>query len=239
MDSIAGGGGIISLPAYLFAGFPAHMAMGCNKLSSSCGLAAASYKYIKEGKVRYSIALWSALGCIIGAFCGARLALLIAERTLRIMMLAAVPVIALFLALRKDIGSNEGQSIELSRKKEALLALAIGAAVGVYDGLIGPGAGTFLILGFTAFLGTELVQASACAKLSNLASNVTSVIIYALSGNVLFRVALPAAVCSMAGAYFGARTAVRGGGKRIKQVMYIVLILLFVKIVYDLLLGQG
>ena len=237
IDAIAGGGGLIALPAYLFAGLPAHTAIGSNKLSSCCGLVAACAKYFKEKKVRLSVALWSALGCIIGAGCGTRLALVFPERTLRLIVLIAIPIVAIFLATRKDLGAEKDLEQPLPRKKEALLSTAIGIGVGLYDGLIGPGAGTFLILGFTTFIGIGLVQASACAKVSNMASNLTSVVIYALSGNVRYLIALPAAVCSMAGGWFGARTAVKGGGKRVKQVMYVVLVLLFIKLVSDLFLG--
>ena len=109
--------------------------------------------------------------------------------------------------------------------------------MGLYDGLIGPGAGTFLILGFTTFLGIGLVQASACAKVSNMASNLTSVVIYAISGNVQYLLAIPAALCSILGGYTGAKVAVKGGGKRVKQFMYVVLVLLFVKLVSDLFVG--
>lgn len=237
VDAIAGGGGLIALPAYLFAGLPTHTAVGCNKFSSCMGLVSASVKYFREKKVRVSVALYSALGCIAGAGCGTRLALLIPDRSLRILVLVVIPLVAVFLATRKDLGSDQGKELALTRKKEALLSCAIGVAVGLYDGLIGPGAGTFLILGFTTFLGLGLVQASACAKVSNMASNLTSVVLYALSGNIRYMIALPAALCSMAGGWCGARTAVKGGGKRVKQFLYVVLALLFVKLVYDLFVG--
>ena len=237
IDAIAGGGGLIALPAYLFAGFPAHTAVGCNKFSSCAGLVAASTKYFREGKVRVSVALYSALGCIVGAGCGTRLALIFPERPLRLIVLIAIPLVAVFLATRKNLGSETGEEVALSRKKEALLSTAIGVVVGLYDGLIGPGAGTFLILGFTTFLHLGLVQASACAKVSNMASNLTSVVLYAFSGNIRYLVALPAALCSIVGGWCGAKVAVRGGGKRVKQVMYVVLVLLFVKLATDLFLG--
>ena len=237
IDAIAGGGGLIALPAYLFAGFPAHTAVGCNKFSSCAGLVAASTKYFREGKVRVSVALYSALGCIVGAGCGTRLALIFPERTLRLIVLIAIPLVAVFLATRKNLGAETGEEVALSRKKEALLSTAIGVVVGLYDGLIGPGAGTFLILGFTTFLHLGLVQASACAKVSNMASNLTSVVLYAFSGNIRYLVALPAALCSIVGGWCGAKVAVRGGGKRVKQVMYVVLVLLFVKLATDLFLG--
>ena len=237
IDAIAGGGGLIALPAYLFAGLPAHTAVGCNKFSSCMGLVAASTKYFREKKVLLSVALYSALGCIGGAACGTRLALFFPERTLRLIVLVAIPIVAIFLATRKNLGVDEGEYVVVSRKKEALTSVAIGLAVGLYDGLIGPGAGTFLILGFTTFLKLGLVQASACAKVSNMASNLTSVVLYAFSGNILYMLALPAAACSIVGGWCGAKVAVSGGGKRVKQVMYVVLVLLFVKLISDLITG--
>jgi len=234
IDAIAGGGGLISLPAYLFAGLPAHYAAGTGKFSSSCGLAMASFKYIKEGKVRMAVALWSALGCIVGAATGTRLALYFEERTLRMIMLAAIPLAALFLFTRKDFGKDEEDEIVMDRKKEAILSVLIGLAVGCYDGLIGPGAGTFLILGFTTVLGVDLLRASGCAKVSNMASNVTSIFLYAGAGKIAYLIGVPAAVCSMLGSYVGARYAVRGGSAKVRKVLFLVLGLLFAKLVYDL-----
>lgn len=233
IDAIAGGGGLIALPAYLFAGLPSHDAIGTNKLAGGSGLVASSIKYIKEGKVRMSVAVWSALGCIGGAAVGGWLALLMPEQVLRILMLAAVPVVAVFLATRKNLGSSDNEKL-LERKKEALISILIGFGVGIYDGMIGPGTGTFLILAFTTFLGLELVNASGCAKVSNLASNLTSIVIYAFSGNIRYTIAIPAAVCSVTGSWLGAKVAVKGGGKRVKQFMYVVLVLLFAKLIFDL-----
>lgn len=233
IDAIAGGGGLIALPAYLFAGLPSHDAIGTNKLAGGSGLVASSIKYIKEGKVRMSVAVWSALGCIGGAAAGGWLALLMPEQVLRILMLAAVPVVAVFLATRKNLGSSDNEKL-VERKKEALISILIGFGVGIYDGMIGPGTGTFLILAFTTFLGLELVNASGCAKVSNLASNLTSIVIYAFSGNIRYTIAIPAAVCSVTGSWLGAKVAVKGGGKRVKQFMYVVLVLLFAKLIFDL-----
>ncbi len=235
IDSIAGGGGLISLPAYLFAGLPAHVAAGTGKFSSSCGLATASFKYIKEGKVRMAVALWSALGCIVGASIGTRLALYFAERTLRMIMLAAIPLVALFLFTRKDFGRDDADDgYEMERKKEAILSLLIGLAVGCYDGLIGPGAGTFLIIGFTTVLGVDLLRASGCAKVSNMASNITSIFLYAGAGKIAYAIGIPAAVCATIGSYVGARYAVRGGSAKVRRVLFLVLGLLFAKLIWDL-----
>lgn len=232
VDSVAGGGGIISIPAYLLAGVPTRLALGTNKLVNCFGTGLSVGKYLKNGKVRLRVAVISALGSILGSFVGTRLALLVREQTLRVAVLVALPCVALFLCFNRGFGS-EGRERDLSPAASAAVSLAIGLVIGCYDGLIGPGTGTFLILAFTAFLGLDLLTASGCAKVSNLASNITSAIVYIASGNVRYLLALPAVVFCMAGNYLGARYAIRGGSRNVRRVMFLVLGLLFVKVIVD------
>lgn len=228
VDAIAGGGGIISLPAYLFAGLPAHFAAGCNKFSASLGTIIAAKKYFTSGKVKVRIALFSAIGAIVGAYVGTSLALYISEKTLKSLLLLALPLVAVFLVMQKNFGKEQVER-EFTLKKQSVISIMIGLVIGCYDGLIGPGTGTFLILAFSGILGLELVTASGCAKVSNLASNITSMIIFILSGKVIFLIAIPAAVSSMIGSYIGAKFAIKGGAKYVRYVMFVVLGLLFIK----------
>ena len=118
----------------------------------------------------------------------------------------------------------------MSSSKETVLALGSGLAIGLYDGLIGPGTGTFFILIFSGIFGLDLLTSSGCAKISNLASNVMSTIIYLINGKIWFAVAVPAIVCCMLGNYAGARYAIKGGSGNVRKIMLLVLVLLFVKI---------
>ena len=233
VDAVAGGGGVISLPAYLFAGLPVHIAAGTNKLSAGFGTIIAATKYLKDGKVKMRIAVFAAIGAIGGSVIGTNLALFISEGLLKGLMLVAIPLVAIFLVMQKDLG-QEATEKEISILKQSILSVGIGLVIGCYDGLIGPGTGTFLILAFSALLGLELVTASGCAKVSNLASNITSMIIYALNGKVLIWLALPAAACAMLGGYAGAHFAIKGGAKNVRYVMFIVLALLFGKTLLEL-----
>lgn len=235
VDAVAGGGGIITLPAYLLAGLPVHLAAGTNKLVAACGAVTSSVKYLSSGKVLLRVALLSAAGSLVGAGLGSRLALFIPENVLEIMMMVILPLVALFLTFRRDFGM-ESKVKNLSRPMENGTALAIGFVIGCYDGLIGPGTGTFLILCFSGFLGLDLLVAGGCAKVSNLASNLASTAVYLLSGKIMYTLALPAAICSIAGCYIGARFAIRGGSKRIRKVMFLVLALLLIKMVFDYIL---
>ena len=116
-----------------------------------------------------------------------------------------------------------------------MISALIGVLIGCYDGLVGPGTGTFMILAFTSFLSMDLLTASGCSKAGNLASNAAAAVIWIIHGNVLWKLAFPAIACNILGNYMGARFAIRGGSRRIRKMMFIVLGLIFAKLLYDLL----
>lgn len=235
VDSVAGGGGTISLPAYLLAGLPAHLAAGTNKFAMSFGTLTATINYMKSGKVLWRAAIFSAIGAILGSYIGVRLALFFSEHTLKLLLLAALPCVAVFLTVKKSFGSDKAQLKGYSAPVFAGISLGIGLLIGIYDGLIGPGTGTFLIIAYSGLLGMDLLTASGCAKVCNLASNITALVVYAASGQVLYRLALPAMGFCILGNWLGARFAIRGGSKNVRKVMFLVLALLFVKAALDLL----
>lgn len=237
IDAVAGGGGIISLPAYLMAGVPAHLAAGTNKTVNGCGTLVATLKYFRSGKVMLRPAICAAVGALVGSSIGTELAALISDQALETIMLIALPCVAIFLTLKKDFGKDipDGERPVFSVKREIITSLLIGLVFGCYDGLIGPGTGTFMILGFTAFLSLDLITAGGCAKASNLASNVASAVVWILHGSVLWKLALPAICFNVLGGYLGARYAIRGGSKKIRNMMFVVLGLLFIKMAYELL----
>lgn len=235
VDSVAGGGGIISLPAYLMAGLPAHLAAGTNKVVNGTGALVSSAKYLKNGKVRLRPTLIAAACALLGSAAGTRLATLIAEATLKTMLLVALPCVAVFLVVRKDFGREDAPKPELSARREVATAALIGLVFGCYDGLLGPGTGTFMLMGFTAFLSMDLLGAAGCARIANLASNVASAAVWIAHGQVSWKLALPALLCSVLGNWFGARFAIRGGSGKIRGMMFVVLGLLFAKMLYDLL----
>ena len=227
VDSVAGGGGIISIPAYLLGGMPTYLALGTNKLVACMGTALSSVKYFKSGRVVVKIAALAAIGSLIGSFIGTNLALLIPEQILRIVVLVALPLVAVFMIRRKEFGQSETERKQLPATKETVLALGSGLIIGLYDGLIGPGTGTFLILLFTMILGMEAVMASGTAKIVNLTSNVAALCSYLTNQpeNVLFALALPAAVCGIAGNWLGASLTVKKGVGFIRWMLLIVLFL--------------
>ena len=236
VDSVAGGGGLITLPAYLMAGLPTHMAMGTNKVVNAIGTGTAALRYLKGGRVQLRVALVAAVTALVGSVIGTRVALLIPEDILKILMLVALPVVAVVLTVKKDFGREGSTPAKAySSRYEAAAAALIGLLIGCYDGLVGPGTGTFMIMAFTVALSMDLITASGCAKIGNLASNVASAVIFILNGKVFWALAVPAALCNAIGGYCGARYAIRGGSGKIRGMIFLVLGLMFVKMLWDLL----
>ena len=233
-DSIAGGGGTISLPALMLAGLPTHFALGTNKMCMSMGTAVSVYRYGKSGRIRWGLSLIAAAGAVLGAILGARIALLIDDRYMRYILLVLLPASALFLALNKSFG-QEGREKGLSPARTGALAFLCGGGVGVYDGFFGPGAGTFYIMALSVALGLGLTEATADSRVINLASNVGALITFISSGVVLWRLALPGIACTMAGNYVGSGLAMKNGSKFVRPIMAGMILLLFIKTIYDLL----
>ena len=235
VDAVAGGGGIISLPAYMMAGIPMHMAAGTNKVVNGTGTLASTVKYIRSGKVDLKVALWAAVGALLGAGLGTNLALHISEQLLQILITAALPCVAVFLMLKKDFGKDPiPRSYGLWKGRT--LSFLIGLGIGCYDGLVGPGTGTFMIMAFTLVLGIDLLTASGCAKAANLASNVASAVVWIVGGKVMWEIVLPAVIFIIAGNQCGARYAIRGGSDKVRGMIFVVLGLLFVKMIFEVLL---
>ena len=235
VDSVAGGGGLISLPAYMLVGLPSHLASGTNKVVNAFGTMIASIKYIKSGKVKLVLSLFAAAGALIGSAIGTKIALLIDGDILKIIILCALPVMVVIILTKKNFGLEEQKESRFGKKAEMALCTLIGLFIGCYDGMIGPGTGTLMIIAFTAVIGIDLLTASGCAKIANLASNVASAVVWIAGGKVMWAIVAPAAACSILGNYLGSRFAIKGGAHRVRYVMIVVLALIFIKIITDLI----
>lgn len=228
VDSVAGGGGVISLPAYLLAGLPIKMAAGTNKLAAGCGTVLSAYRYAKSGNVNWMCAIPAGIFSLIGSSIGTSIAVYMREEILQLIVLASLPLVAIFLFFSRGFGNEEKPA--KTKQMTFLISAVIGFVIGMYDGLVGPGTGTFLTLAFCLGLGYTLLKSSGCARIANLASNIASMVIYIAHGNVVFAVGIPAMAFSMLGHYMGSRFAIKGGNSKIKLLMFVVLGLLFVKI---------
>lgn len=232
IDAIAGGGGIISLPAYMATGIPIHYALGSNKFSACFGSILASYRFYKQGLVQIRTAVISGAAALIGSTIGARLTFYFSDGLFKKLLLCVIPLVAFFILSGKKQKIEIGTEAEsISKKKSFVIASMIGFFIGGYDGFFGPGAGTFMLLANTSFLKMDIRTASGNAKIANLASNVAAMTTFALAGKVMYVLAIPATFCSIAGAYAGSHVAMNKDTKYIKHVIIIVLILLFIKII--------
>ena len=234
IDSIAGGGGLISLPAYLVAGLPPHNALANNKMSSCFGTLLSTIRYFKHGMIDVKIAVTSALFALIGSFFGTRLVLVMDANFLRYLLILLLPVIVIFTILKKNIGQNNN-SFSIGTLRKVFLAILVGLIIGTYDGFFGPGAGSFMILSFTLLLKYDFIMANGNTKVVNFASNIASLIAFVISGKVLFYIGIPAAVVGVLGNHVGSRLVVKNGNKIIKPIFLCVFVMLFGKIVWDLI----
>jgi len=234
IDSVAGGGGLISLPAYLAAGLPPHMALGTNKFSSTFGTAVSSARFFLNRKADLKTAAMSIIFALIGSALGARTVLLVDPDFLKYALLAVIPVIAVFVLKKKDFG-EENRMNQLSAIKVHAYSTVIGLLIGFYDGFFGPGTGTFLVFLYTGLLRCDLITASGNAKFVNLASNVAAMVMFLLNGEVFFSLGIPAALCGIAGNFVGSGLALKKGAKVIRPMFIVALTLLIVYIIRDLL----
>ena len=233
VDAIAGGGGLITLPALLAAGLPPALALGTNKGQSVWGSGAALLRFARAGLVDGRVARVTFPAGLLGSLGGAALVLLVPPTLLRPVVLGLLVVVAVVLAFRPASPVAPRASAHRSLAVAAAIALIIGA----YDGFFGPGTGTFLIFGFVIFFGAGMREASADAKVVNFASNLAAVALFASRGLVAWNVALPMAAGQFAGGMAGAHLAVRGGDRLVRWVVLLVVLALVVKLGTDLARG--
>ena len=233
VDAVAGGGGLISLPAYLLAGFPVHFAIGTNKLSSAMGTALATWRYAKSGYVPWKEALLCAAVALVASNLGTNLGLLVDDSSFRIVLLAVLPLTALYLARHRNLGEEKEP---LPRTQTVAIALAIAFVIGMYDGFYGPGTGTFLILLLTGLAHVSLGKANGMAKVINLTTNLSSLVVFLLNGKVMILLGLVAGCFSILGNYLGTRFFTKGGAKIARPVIFAVIGIFFVRTILELFL---
>src|SRR5512133_2279189 len=231
VDAIAGGGGLLTVPALLAAGLPPHLALATNKGQSVFGSFAALVRFARAGLVDGRRArLTFPLG-LAGSLAGAALVLATPPAALRGIVVGLLATAAAFVGLRR--GSPARLEDAPPPRHAPLVAGAIAVAIGAYDGFFGPGTGTFLIVAFVALLGDGLAHASAGAKVVNFASNLAAVALFASRGVVLWRIALPMAAAQLGGGWVGAPLAIRRGDALVRRVV-VVTLALAVKLAWDM-----
>lgn len=218
VDAVAGGGGLVTLPALLLAGMGPVEAVATNKLQGTFGVAASSHAYWKAGHLDVRDLAPALAATAAGAAAGGLLVSRLDPAWLRSVVPAALIAIALYFALQPGIGRQQREP-KVSR---AGLGLAIGFPVGLYDGFLGPGAGSIYLVGLLLLGGYALIPATAATKLLNLVSNAVALAVFLTQGNVSFAVGLPMAAGQILGARLGAYSALKSGAALIRPLVFAV-----------------
>ncbi len=236
VDAIAGGGGLIQTPAalVLLPQLPVATILGTMKLPSFTGTGLALMQYMKKVTI-----IWreAAVMCIIAfgaAFFGSELLTRVDNRFMKPVIFCMLVIVAVYTYTKKSFGQEEKKPVSV--RKERMYAILISLVIGFYDGFIGPGAGSFLVLAFITFLGLDFLHASANAKIVNLATNSGSLVLFIIKGSIIWTLAIPMAICNGLGGVVGARVAILRGNRFIRIFFLIIVTGTLVRIGYDIFL---
>lgn len=229
VDAIAGGGGLLTLPTLLLAGLDPVSAIATNKLQGSAGAVSSTYAFARRGLIHWpaawKIAVAAGLASIVGALCVSLLP--------RPVLDAGVPILLIGIALYFATARRMSAEDAAARMSPALFALTWAPMVGFYDGVFGPGAGAFYMIGFVTLLGLGVVRATAHTKLANASSNLGSLALFAFGGHVAWVIGLTMAVGAILGAQIGARLAIRLGARLIRPLLVTIACIMALRLLSD------
>ena len=226
IDAIAGGGGLLALPAILWAGLPPVQALATNKLQGSFGTLTASYNFIRRGEIDLRRLRTPILMTFIGSASGTLAVQRLGSDLLNQIVPALLIAFALYFLFSPRIGDQDAHH----RISHGLFGLLIGFSLGFYDGFFGPGTGSFFAAAFVLLLGYNLRRATAGTKVLNFTSNIASLIFFALAGQVVLQVGLPMGLAQMAGAWIGSHLVIRHGTRLIRPLLVIVSLAISIKL---------
>ena len=232
VDGIAGGGGVIALPAYMLSGMPIHSCYACNKLQSGLGTAAACGKYIREGFVDLKTAVVALPFTIAASFLSTKVILYLNSDVIKIIILVCMPIAVGAMFLKLKMTSTDLLKADFTVKTVMLSALA-GIILGTYDALFGPGGGTIAMIIYALFLNYDLRVGCGNGKVIIVVSNITAVISFIQSGYMIYHVAIPCSVINMIGCYLGAALATKKGSKIILPAMIFVIVAVVVQTILN------
>lgn len=236
VDSIAGGGGLISLPALMAAGVPMHFALGTNKFSSTAAAFTSSIKYATSGKVNFRFLKYLLPFTLIGSGLGVKAALMIDSRYLKPLVLVLVLAVGLYSLFSKTIG-QENKFRELT-KTNIFFGIILAFVIGFYDGFFGPGTGSFLIFGLISIFGFDFINAGGNARVMNFVSNITALVLFAIQGKIDYLYGIPVAILMIFGARLGTMFALKRGAKFIKPIFITMSLAVAGKMLFDLISGM-
>lgn len=233
VDSIAGGGGIITVPAFLMAGVPPHIALGTNKFASTCASFTSSVKFAKSSKVDFKLIKILAPFTIIGAVLGVNTVLAVNGGFLNTVVLVLLTLVGLYSLFSKTVGVDD--NFKGLNNKNIISGIFLAIGLGFYDGFFGPGTGSFLIFGMIGVYGFDFVRAGGNGKVLNFLSNITSLIVFAFNFQINYSIGIPVALSMILGARFGTSLALNKGAKLMKPIFVTMSLGVAVKMLYGII----
>lgn len=233
IDAVVGGGGLIQFPAFmiLFPNSTVPTAFGTNKIAGLSGTSMAAFQYAKRVTFNWNLLLITASSSFLFSFIGAKLVSRIDVNILKPFIFFILIAIAIYTFKKKDFGTYSTKA--LSNKKKYIFGILIGVTIGFYDGFLGPGTGSFLVLGFVALLGFDFLEASAYAKVINCITNVSALYVFLSQGNYILEIAIIMAVFNVLGSIFGTRMAILRGNHFIRKLFLLVVVIMIFRYGYD------
>lgn len=238
VDAIVGGGGLIQTPMglILLPAMPVATVIGTLKIPSFSGTLFAAIQYLKKIEMDWKLLLIMIVLAVPSAFLGSTLLTYLSNDFMKPLLLVVLSLLVIYTYVKKNFGQQAAKSH--SRKQQILYAVLISFIIGFYDGFIGPGTGSFLVLAFITLLGFDFLQASANAKMVNLATNFGSICLFVLKGKIIWMIAVPMAVCNAIGGFIGAKLAINKGNKFIRIFFLIVVVGTLIRFAYDVFLKK-
>jgi uncharacterized protein len=233
VDAVAGGGGLIQLPALLIgiAEKPIPTILGTNKVISIFGTTTAAANYFRTVKPDLKLTSYMAVPAFIGSALGARLASSFPTPVFRPLIIFLLILVAIYTWRKPELGISE--KLKFTQRQRHQIVSVMGLTIGFYDGIFGPGTGTFLIFLLVGLVGYGFLKASATAKFINIATNLGAIISFQLTGHIWWKLGLALAIANVCGAIIGSRLAIRGGSPLVRKVFLVVTTILIAKVGYD------
>ena len=233
VDAMAGGGGLIQLPA-LLVGLPNKdlpLILGTNKVPSIFGTAAAARNYFKNIKPDLPLTITMMVPAFAGSMAGAGLAATIPKEFFKPFLVFLLLAVAIYTWRKPELGMSE--NLKYTNRKRLVIVAVMGLLIGFYDGIFGPGTGTFLVFFLVSAIGFAFLKASATAKLVNIATNAGAILSFQLTGHIWWQLGLLLAFANVTGAIIGSRLAIKGGSPLVRKVFLAVTFLLIARVAWD------
>ena len=238
VDAVVGGGGLIQTPMglILMPNLPVATVIGTLKIPSFSGTLFAAFQYLKKVKMNWKLLLIMMVLAVPSAFLGSTVLTYVSNDFMKPLLLVVLSLLVVYTYVKKNFGLHAEKSH--SSKQQILYAILISFIIGFYDGFIGPGTGSFLVLAFVILLGYDFLQASANAKMVNLATNFGSICLFIIKGKIIWMIAIPMAICNAIGGFIGAKLAIKKGNTFIRIFFLIVVVGTLIRFAYDVFLKK-